>query len=161
MIEQVKCTKFLGIVIDEDLSCKQHTSYISWKISNSVGIVNRVKSILCRDLLKTLYYSLIHPYLQYCNIVWCTASKLALSRLICLQKRAVRLFTSSYYRAPSNQLFPRLCSILKISDIHRLQIGIFTYKAKHNLLPISCSYHVSAADINHTYPTSIACSKHI
>jgi len=125
IIEQVKSTKFLGIIIDEDLSWKQHTSHISLKISKSVGIVNRVKSILCLDLLKTLYYSLIHPYLQYCNIVWCTASKRALSRLTCLQKRAVRLLTSSYFRAPSNPLFHRL-SILKIGNIHdRLQIGIF------------------------------------
>jgi len=69
IIEQVKCTKFLGIVIDEDLSWKQHTSHISLKISKSIGIVNVVKSILCLDLLKIVYYSLIHPYLQYCNIV--------------------------------------------------------------------------------------------
>jgi len=62
IIERVKCTKFIIIVIDEDLSWKQHTSHISLKILKSVGIVNRVKSILCLDLLKTLYYFLLHPY---------------------------------------------------------------------------------------------------
>jgi len=120
------------------------------KVARSVGIINRVKSILCCDLLKTLYYLLIHPYLHYCNIVWDNATKLALNRLICLQKRAMRLLTNSYYRASSKLLFHRL-GILKVNDIHRLQIGLFMFKAKNKLLPSSCSHHISAATINHTY----------
>jgi len=96
VIERVKCSKFLGVIIDEDLSWKQHTTHISLKISKSIGIIYRVKSMLSCDLLKTLYYSLIHPYLQYCNIIWGTTSKLALYQLICLQKRAYQFLLSCF-----------------------------------------------------------------
>ena len=98
------------------------------QVHNNLNLYNNnLKSILSRDLLKTLHYSLIHPYFQYCNIIWGAVSKLALNRLICLQKRAMRLLTNSCYRTSSNPLFQRL-GILKVNDIHRLQVGsIYVY----------------------------------
>ena len=69
ILERVKFTKFLGFYIDEDLNFKQHTSHISLKISKSLGVINRVRSILSSDLLLSLYYTLFHSYLLYCNII--------------------------------------------------------------------------------------------
>ena len=139
-IERVPFTKFLGVYVDEDLNWKQHTAEISKKISKSLGILNRLKFILPRKILVTLYLTMIHPYLIYCTIVWGGASLLALNKLICLQKRALRLITCSYFRARSNPLFVKL-GILKLQDIYKYQILMFVYKFKHNLLP-SCCMHL-------------------
>ena len=46
VINQVKCTKFLGVFIDEKLSWNEHISYISLKISRIVGVLNNLKYIL-------------------------------------------------------------------------------------------------------------------
>ena len=91
-----------------------------------------------------LYFTMIHPYFLYCNLIWGGASQVALSRLIVLQKRAVRLITNSEYRAPSSPLFVRL-SILKLPDLYKMQILLYMYKFKFNLLPESCSRHVTHA----------------
>jgi len=53
--------------------------------------------MLTVDLLKTLYYTMIHLYFLYCNVVWGGACKLAVNKLICLQKRAARLLTHSTF----------------------------------------------------------------
>ena len=150
ILSRVEFTKFLGVYIDQNLDWKQHTSQISLKLSRSLGILNRVKSLLSIDLLKSLYYTMIHPYFLYCIVVWGGASKLALNKLICLQKRAVRLITRSSFRAHCNMLFVRL-GILKLTDIYKLQVGIFIFSVKNGLLPLSSSRHVQPARINHRF----------
>ena len=83
---------------------------------------------------------MIQPYLTYCNIVWGETSQLALNGLKCLQKRAVRLITHSQYRAPSSPIFKDIC-VLKIEDLHSLQLALFVYKVQNNLVPQSCLRH--------------------
>src|SRR5207245_2795906 len=117
-LERVSNTKFLGIYIDEDLNWKSQTQQISLKISKSIGVLNRVKNILSRDLLLMLYNTIINPYFLYCNIIWGGANQIALKRLLCLQKRAIRLVTKSHYRAASSPIFYDL-KILKLEDIHK------------------------------------------
>ena len=126
-IERATFTKFLGVHIDQDLNWKQHTAEIAKKISKSLGILNRVKFILPRSSLITLYHTMIQPYLFYCNIIWGGASLLALNKLVCLQKRALRLITCSYFRSPSNPLFIKL-SVMKLQDIHKYQTVMFLFK---------------------------------
>jgi len=150
ILEHVKVTKFLGIYIDEDLNWKRHTSYISLKISKSLGVINRVKFILSSNFLLSLYHTLIHPYLLYCNILLGGASQIALYRLVCLEKSAMRLIKHSNYRSASTLLFLRL-RILPLNDIHRYQIGLYMYRAANNMLPLSCSYHVSILIISHRF----------
>jgi hypothetical protein len=149
-IEKVSNTKFLGVYIDEDLNWKQHTYQISLKISKSIGVLHRIKSILSRDLLKILYYTMIHPYYLYCNIIWGGASQAALSTLICLQKRAVRLISKSEFRAHTGPIFSRL-GILKLNDIHKFQVLIYMYKAKFDLLPGSIPKQVTPLTVSGYY----------
>ena len=43
VIEQVKYTKFLGVIFDDNLDWSNHISYINSKISKGVGIICRAK----------------------------------------------------------------------------------------------------------------------
>ena len=45
---------------------------ISNQVSNSIGIMLRVKKNVDVNVLKMLYHSLIQPYFQYCNIILAT-----------------------------------------------------------------------------------------
>ena len=136
-LERVFNTKFLGVFVDDALSWKYHVSQISIKVSRNIGILNRVKFLLSQDVLLSLYYTMIHPHLLYCNIVWGGASQTTLNKLTCLQKRAIRLITRSEFRATTSPLFKQH-GILKLNDIHKLQIYMFMFKCKYNLLPESC-----------------------
>ena len=61
---------FLEVILDENLSWKSHFSRIANKISKSIGVVYKASFCLPLESLRTLYYSMIYPYLQYCVIVW-------------------------------------------------------------------------------------------
>ena len=59
-------TKFLGVVIDEKLTFKDHIDYIRKKISKNIGIISKAKQYFDVHTQKTLYYTFIFPYLSYC-----------------------------------------------------------------------------------------------
>ena len=67
----------------------------------------------------TLYYSLIYPYITYCNSTWSSTYVTNLNRIYCLQKRTVRALTNSDYRANSAPLFSKL----KILDTYQLNVS--------------------------------------
>ena len=69
-IRQVDSTKFLGVFLDQHLSWKTHINYISQKIAKNIGIISRIAYLLPRTIRLNLYYSLILPYLNYCNLIW-------------------------------------------------------------------------------------------
>ena len=70
VIKQVTETKFLGVLIDQHLSWKPHIDFVSKKISKSVGIIAKARFYLSSQTLMTLYYSLVYPFLTYCNVAW-------------------------------------------------------------------------------------------
>ena len=63
-------TKFLGVIIDCQLTWKYHINYISGKIEKSLSIIIKARKLLDQETLITLYYSFIYPCLCYCNQVW-------------------------------------------------------------------------------------------
>ena len=140
IIERVTHSKFLGVIIDEKLNWTHHTSYISIKIARGLGIINKLKYVMPRNILLTLYNTLIYPYLTYCCIIWGNACASILKKLTTLQKRALRTITHSHYRSPSNPIFIDL-NVLKISDICKLQSVLFLFKVKHCMLPFSCMHY--------------------
>jgi hypothetical protein len=62
---ETKAVKFLGVLIDENLTWKPHINYIKSKISRAIFAINKVKNILPRSALKSLYYSMVHCHLMY------------------------------------------------------------------------------------------------
>ena len=151
-IQQVKENTFLGVILDENLSWKPHISQVSNKISKSIGIIRKSSFYLLKSSLCTLYFSLIYPYLQYCNIVWASTYESNLKRLIVLQKRAVRIISKSEVSAHTSPLFKNL-QLLKFIDINKLQIGQFMFKYKNDLLPKSFKGIFSMNSEIHNYNT--------
>ena len=59
VIECVKETLFLGVILDEHLSWKPHILSVSRKISKSIGIIYKSSFCLPKTSLRCLYYSLV------------------------------------------------------------------------------------------------------
>ena len=70
VIECVKETVFLGVILDGHLSLRPHILSVSRKISKSIGIIYKASFCLPKTSLRSLYYSLVYPYLTYCVSVW-------------------------------------------------------------------------------------------
>ena len=69
-IEEVKKTKFLGVIICNKLSWKDHVAHAASKVSRGMGMIIKARNYLNKNSLLTLYYTFVYPYLTYCNHIW-------------------------------------------------------------------------------------------
>ena len=72
-IQAVGKTTFLGVIIDKNLTWKDHILCVSVKIARGLGMIIKARKYLNKAALMSLYYSFIYPYLTYCNQIRGTA----------------------------------------------------------------------------------------
>jgi len=152
LIEIKSATKFLGVTIDKYLNWHDHINNIAGKIRGSLYIINRVKNILSKNLLKTLYYSLIQSYMMYGITLWGSTHSTYLNKLFMLQKKAVRLINKVKYNAHTNALFMEN-KILKLHDIYKLETAKCMYKFSTNTLPKNLQSNFTLHSSLHNYNT--------
>ena len=110
ILSQKQHIKFLGVYINENLSWKTHINYICKKIAKSVGIIYQSRYLLSSATKLSLYYTLIYPYLTYCNIVWSSTyvtnlNRIHLTKTSCTSSDKLRL--SCPFR-PAFQIFKNI-----------------------------------------------------
>ena len=130
VIERVREFNFLGLTINESLNWSSHCSKIANRISRTLGVMNRLKRYLPFSALKLMYDSLILPHLQFGITCWGFET----SRIIKLQKRAMRIMTLSKCNAHTEPFFKEL-KLLEVKDIFDVQCMKFWYKFTNGLLP--------------------------
>ena len=80
-IDQVCSTKFLGVLINENLTWSDHISAVLNNTSKNLRIICKLSKTLPSDILLTLYNTLIAPYLDYCNIAWSSRDTIEFKKL--------------------------------------------------------------------------------
>ena len=135
-VSRVGFCKFLGLIVDEHLSFKLHINHLISKISSNIGIISRIRR--CRysntKTAITLYYSLIHPHLNYCNLIWASNYSTILHPLLILQKRFLRVALYLPFNTHTEPIFKQL-KILRVHEINFFHAGILMYKLDHHMLP--------------------------
>ena len=159
-IEKVKSTKFLGIRIDEHMTWKTHISYITNKTSKLSGIVAKLRHYLDIKTLRNIYYTMIYPYLTYCNIVWGSNYCTRLKSLHKVQKKIVRLMTFSKFKESTKPIFKEL-KLLDLFELNTFLVSLFMYSQRTNTLPkIFKNYFLQNDDL-HQYNTRSAKNLHV
>ena len=97
IIEQTVSIKFLGILLDEHLSWKNHILVVENKVSKNTGILHKAKNIFSMGDLKTLYFSFVHSYLNYWNIACGSTTRAKLEKLANKQTQAIRITYAAEY----------------------------------------------------------------
>ena len=103
---------------------------IANKISRVIGVLFRLKHVFPKEILLTLYNTLIPSYINHRLLVW----GIECTQIEGLQKKAIRLVTNSSYIAHTTPLFVEE-KLLKIQEIFKLKLPKFYYKLCNNLLP--------------------------
>ena len=129
-LEQVNNFDFLGLNISEALDWSSQTIKICNKLSRNIGILRRLRCQLPPDIMKLLYYALVHSHLTYMILVWGNDSQQILTK----QKKAIRIIHSKYYLSHTEPLF-RASRILKVTDLHTQQQLQFCRKYITGKLP--------------------------
>ena len=117
LLECKDYVKFLGVLIDKNLTWRPHIDYIASKISKIVGIIARLRHHVHLNTLLQIYCSLIFPYTLYGVPVWGQVSQCDFKKILTLQKRALRLIFFSSKKSHAIPLFVA-SSILPINMLY-------------------------------------------
>ena len=147
-IQSVENFNLLGIVLDKHLKWKSHINMISIKISQYIGLLNKLKFLLPMSIRTKIFYSLIQSHLTYGILLWGHSS----DKLLLLQKRAIRILTNSQYICHTEPLFKRL-KILRLNDLFKLAQLKFLHKHVNRKLPDFFSSMSFTHQPQHNYPT--------
>ena len=158
-LHQVSALKFLGVTIDNKLSWHNHIGDVCNKISKNIGVLYKLK-MFPTNIKKILYYSLIYPYINYCNIAWANSTDYYITRLFKLQKRAVRVVSKASYYAHTRPLFLNL-KILNLSNVNIYNVSIFMYLCSKNKIPLRISKQFNLNSSIHNYSTRNSINFHI
>ena len=150
-IERVEVTKFLGVLIHENLSWKPHVDYVSNKVSKATALLAKLKHYLPKYVLAIIYNSLCLSHISYALLVWGSAPKSCMSRLTKLQKKGIRHICHSKYNAHTHPLFKKE-RILQIGDLFKTQCAKIMCKKIQNKLH---HYHSSKLTMNYEKQTIV------
>eukprot|EP00732_Lithocolla_globosa_P001079 Lithocolla_globosa_v1_NODE_479_length_3945_cov_27.737018.p2 type:complete len:374 gc:universal NODE_479_length_3945_cov_27.737018:2311-3432(+) len=100
-IEMEEKTKFLGIIINENVKWQQHVQLVVKKISKYIGIFCKLRYYCPLRILIQLYYALIYSHFIYCLEIWGSSDTKStyLQPLLIIQKKILRIITFSNYRS--------------------------------------------------------------
>ena len=133
-IQEVKETKFLGVIIDNKLKWSAHIKYISKKIAKGIGIILKSRKVFSNETLLSLYHTFVYPYLSYCIHVWGKAYNTHLNHLIVLQNKAMRIINGVPPRTNMDNFYIEM-NILTVKHIFNYHIGLFMFKYVNNMTP--------------------------
>ena len=106
-LESKNYIKYLGVLVDKNLTWKYHIDDITAKISKTIGLISKRRHSIPRHILLYIYQTLIHLHLNYGIAAWGRASKTFLNKILILQKKVLRMMYFTYIREHAIPLFIR------------------------------------------------------
>ena len=114
----------MGVYIDENINWKHYINTVCSKISKSIGILYKAREILTKNNLKQLYFSFIHCYINYANIVWASTHKSKLKRLYRYQKHAARLINFEHRTTDAMPLLKAIMSRSQLMSLYEKKVKL-------------------------------------
>ena len=130
-LERVAKFSYLGVVLDENLSWKDHVEHVSSKVSRRLGLLSRIRSCLTLEASKQVYTSLLQPLFDYADVAWEGISEGCCKELHRLQNRAARIILR---KNTSNDTFCAL-NWLNLASRRKMHKCILVFKSLNNLVP--------------------------
>ena len=135
-LRSVSNTKFLGLIIDENLTWSNHIKNVHLKLAKGLYTLRSVRKSLPNWTKRILYMSFINSHINYGLSLW---GPMALSsdikKLEKQQKKALRHIDTATYNSHTDPIFKKY-KILKLKDMINLELGKFMYGFEKGTLPL-------------------------
>ena len=135
-IRNVRDTKFLGVVIDENLDWNSHVKHMLSKLTAGIHSLNMVKNIVPFYLKRIIYLANIQSHLNYAVCVW--GSMLTSSnrnKVKVKQNHAIRAIFN-LNRRTSVKPFLKKARLLNFEDLMNLSLLNISYRYVNDYLPL-------------------------
>ena len=153
LLERKQCIKYLGVIIDENITWKNHFSFVCSRISRNIGMIFKFRHYLSLQQLKEIHYNLRYPYMSYGILAWGSAYKTHIRKIQVKQNPIVRLFlfcpTDGQKRERAKALL-NLLRILTVNNVYRrhvLNICLFMAKRHTTCFKMPLIYMDTAQDM--------------
>ena len=103
-INEVSSHKHLGVFLSNDCTWHEHMEYIKSKAWKRINVMRKLKFILDRRSLQTIYLTFIRPLLEYANVVWDNCTLYEVNELEKIQYEAARIVTGTTKLVSINSL---------------------------------------------------------
>ena len=90
-IKRTTTAKFLGVVIDEQLSWEPHITALKRKLNYASATLCRIRDSIPTELHIDLYHTLFESHLSYCISVWGNAALVHTEKIWMAQKHCIRV----------------------------------------------------------------------
>ena len=143
-IKRVSKTKFLGVVIDENLNWKAHLEHLEEKLKLSIVMIKRIKKFIPKTEYLKVYHALFLSHLCYCITVWGNIPSYRLEKLFSLQKRCIRLLFGTHYTYDHPEFY-QTCARVRTFQQHKAPKNYVLEHTKpifneHNILSLHNLY---------------------
>lgn len=124
VLEEVDCTTFLGIIIDNDLTWSCHLEKTCNKVSSSIFALRTLSKYCPQTILRTAYFGLIYPHITYGIVLWGGCADIEFLRLFRLQKKSIRIIGKMQHRESCRNAF-REMNLLTLASVYILETVLF------------------------------------
>ena len=134
--------KHLGLYLDNKLSFEQHLEEKIAKVNKIIGLISRLRSLLPRHSLLTIYKAFARPHLDYGDIIYDNPGNISLAhRLETIQYNAALAITGCIRGSSREKLYAEL-GLESLSDRRYCRKLCFFYKIVNGRAPAYLLNHL-------------------
>jgi hypothetical protein len=129
-VMQVSKVRYLGVVIDNNLTWSDHLDKLCSKLSSALYVLRRLRHISSDETTKAAYFALFEAHIRYGIALWGNSSRTNTNRVLILQKKAVRILAGLGPRESCRTAFKQL-KVLTVVSLFILETAL--YAKRQNL----------------------------
>ena len=138
-IEQKSEARFLGVIVDQNLTWATHISTMRTKMSRYIGVMYKLKRFLPLKSRIQIYHSFVQSHIQYCSLVWGFCAKSYIETLFRSQKKGLRAVIPGYINyhykkgitAGHTKPYFKRFNILTVHGVIVINALCFLHKTRH------------------------------
>lgn len=125
--ENVNMIKYLGVLVDKNLSFKDHISSLAGKIRKTIFIVKSLRKSAPKYVLTLVYKALCQSALTYCLLAWGGVAKTTLRVLETAQRAVLKVMLGKPRRFPTNELY-YIAKVLRVRQLFISKVSTVIHK---------------------------------
>ena len=93
VIEEKVYTKYLGVILDDKLSWKQHCDHLIPKLQKGIGVLSKLRYFLDKNAIRNVYLALFESHLNYNILNWSCTTQAVLNSISSCQRKVLRIMS--------------------------------------------------------------------
>ena len=143
-IKLINTTKFLGVVIDDELSWLPHIQKLRQKLNCQIGALSRIIDSVPKKYHRELYFTLVESHISYCISVWGGVATKVLAPLLTVQKCCI---SKMFGQEPFSE---KLKTCARSRPLHKQVLDSLFYEKEHTK-PLFNSNHILTVNNLYVY----------